>query len=61
MKVKYKQPVGILTCSNLDFEFNIHLKVINNDGTECVLYEPICVLKFVDKPTTFNIGKISLP
>ena len=48
MKVKYKQPVGILTCSNLDFEFNINLKVINNDGTECVLYEPICVLKFVD-------------
>ena len=48
MKVKYKQPVGILSCSNSDFEFDIHLKVISNDGTECVLYEPICVLKFVD-------------
>ena len=48
MKVKYKQSVGILSCSNADFEFDIHLKVTNNDGTECVLYEPICALKFVD-------------
>ena len=48
MKVKYKQPVDILSCSNADFEFDIHLKVTNNDGTECVLYEPTCALKFVD-------------
>ena len=48
MKVKYKQPVDILSCSNADFEFDIHLKVTNNDGTECVLYEPMCALKFVD-------------
>ena len=40
--------MGILSCSNADFEFDIHLKVTNNDGTECVLYEPICALKFVD-------------
>ena len=48
MKVKYKQTVDILSCSNADFEFDIHLKVTNNDGTECVLYEPMCALKFVD-------------
>ena len=48
MKVKYKQPVGILSCSNADFEFDIHLKVTNNDGTGCVFYEPICALKFVE-------------
>ena len=48
MKVKYKQPLGILSCSNADFEFDIYLKVTNNDGTECVLYDPICALKFVD-------------
>ena len=48
MKVKYKLSVGILLCVNADFEFDIHLKVTNNDGTECVLYDPICALKFVD-------------
>ena len=49
MKVKYKQQLGILSFSNADFEFDIHLKVTNNDdGTKCVLYEPICALEFVD-------------
>ena len=56
MKVKYKQPVGILSCSNADFEFDIHLKVTNNDGTECVFYEPICALKFVEN-NFFNYSK----
>ena len=44
MKVKYKQPVGILSCSNADFEFDIHLKVTNDNGTEYVFF--ICFYKF---------------
>ena len=48
--------VGTLSCSNADFEFDIHLKVTNNDGTGCFFYEPICALKFVEN-NFFNSSK----
>ena len=58
MKVKFKQSLGILLCSNANYEFEINLKVTNIDGNECVLYEPICALRFVDKGF---LSSMSLP
>ena len=48
MKIKYKQSLGILSCYNSDYEFDIRLKVTNIEDSQTVLYDPISALTFID-------------
>ena len=48
MKVKYKQSSGILSCFNSDFQLDIQTFVTNIESETRVLYDPLCIFKFID-------------
>ena len=48
MKIKYKQSLGILSCYNSDYVFDIRLKVTNIEDSQTVLYDPISAFTFID-------------
>ena len=48
MKVKYKQSSSILSCFNSDFQLDIQTTITNNESGTRVLYDPLCIFKFID-------------